>query len=252
MNLAHAPQRKPTLWILEDESALQFVYAEILENEYDLQFFSSLESFRKSAATDSSGCDLLVADLRLQDGNFLDFLASPDAHQLVRCPFIVVSSLDHQQTLRQCFNEGALDYLTKPFTAAELVVKVERLLQQRKSASSKDENGAGGIELDAAKLRVKWGTQDARLTAKELQIFSILHTAVGTAVSRRRLQAEVWGDAKVSHKSLDVHIFHLRRKLEKLGLQIECDLNGGFRLKVPETLSSSDPSLPDQKSSGRN
>ena len=234
-SFAELKNTQPRLWIVEDDDALRDVYSEILSNLYQLTFFPTLGEFKTQSMKTKNACDLLIADLRLSDGNFLDFLSAPDAHLIVRSPFMVISSQDQLDTLRQCFNEGALDYLSKPFTAAELVVKVERLIGRTRP--KKDGADSECIELDASKLRVKYGTEAIRLTAKELQIFSLLHESQGSPVPRKRLQSEVWGEAKVSHKSLDVHIFHLRRKLGKLGLTIECDLSGGFRLKEPEALS---------------
>ncbi len=221
-------ETKSLVWILEDEPSAQFVYSEILSSLYELRFFNKISEYVEAAKL-SPQPDLLIADIRLAEENFLAFLGTDAAFHAVQSPFIVVSSLDHLDSLRQCFNEGALDYLTKPFTRNEIIVKVERILKQTRDARPRPEDR---IILEPTTLRVKWGDQDAKLTAKELQIFSILHLARGTAVARKKIQAEVWGDVKVSNKSLDVHVFHLRRKLAKIGLEIQCDPAQGFRLVV--------------------
>ena len=219
---------KSLVWILEDDASAQFVYSEILSPQYNLKFFSKISEYVQGAL-ESPQPDLLIADIRLGEENFLAFLGTDEAFRAVQSPFIVVSSLDHLDSLRQCFNEGALDYLTKPFTRNEIIVKVERILKLTREAKPRPEDR---IVLEPTTLRVKWNDRDAKLTAKELQIFSILHLARGDSVPRKKIQAEVWGDVKVSNKSLDVHVFHLRRKLAKIGLEIQCNPAVGFRLMI--------------------
>jgi DNA-binding response OmpR family regulator len=134
---------------------------------------------------------------------------------------MIVSSMDGLEALRTCFQEGALDYLTKPFTRNEFLVKLERLLAK-----------SSQIALDPASFHLKRnGVELPQLTPRELQVFTVLQSAGWTPVSRQRLQAEIWGDAVVSPKSLDVHLFHQRKKLAQAGVEIRFQPNQGFVLQ---------------------
>ncbi len=209
------------IWILEDSQSSQFVYEETLGSRYRLHFFSSLGDFRQAMAETAQKPRLLLADLRLQDENFLDFLGTDEAHTLIRFPFMVVSSLDDLDVLRTCFQEGALDYLTKPFTRNELIVKIERILEKRSEIS---------LDPGTFRLRRKDGSLLPQLTPKELQIFTLLQAAKGAPVTRQSLTAEIWGTVQVTSKSLDVHLFHLRRKIAEAGFEIVFEPQKGFIL----------------------
>lgn len=210
---------------MEDDPDAIFVYQEVLDLKYNVYFLRNLEEFqqrlqelRQKALTLPN---LLVADLRLPDGNFIDFLADKDIALFNRIPFLVVSSCNDIDILRNCFEEGATDYLTKPFTKSELVVKIERFLKLDSSRSYSVETN-GDIVFDPSALAVK-GADDviAQLTAKELQLFSILYRANGKKVNRQQIQTEIWKNAVVTPKTLDVHLFNLRKKLFKLSLEIK-------------------------------
>ncbi|MCM2324195.1 MAG: response regulator transcription factor [Oligoflexia bacterium] len=224
-----------TIWILEDETGARFVFEEVLGLRYQLQFFSSLRGFLQALNEQELRPDLVIADLRLAEENFLDFISEEKNVSLIRAPFIIVSSVDDLDILRACFEDGALDYLTKPFTKNELVVKVERILKVRPPHTSQGSDW--GVILDASKLTVKRDNSvSVQLTAKELRIFSLLHSARGESVSRKQLLSEVWSGVTVTAKTLDVHLFHLRKKLAKLDIEIRFVAPDGYALlTAPKT-----------------
>ncbi|MCM2278184.1 MAG: response regulator transcription factor [Oligoflexia bacterium] len=217
-----------TIWVLEDEAGARFVFEEVLGLRYRLEFFPTLGEFLQTLSDKPYRPDLVIADLRLAEDNFLDFISNEKNVELIRSPFIIVSSVDDLDILRACFEDGALDYLTKPFTKNELVVKVERILKSRENASP---DGQSGVVLDASNLTVKRdNSASVQLTAKELRIFSLLHSARGDCVSRKHLLSEVWSGVTVTAKTLDVHLFHLRKKLSKLGIEIRFVPPDGYAL----------------------
>lgn len=220
-------KKLPSIFILENSPSTVLVYEEVLGNAYRLAFFDAIRPFLKKLR--SARPDLIIADLKLTDEDFLDFVSRKGAAKL-DSPWIIVSSVDDAEVLRTCFREGALDYLTKPFPRNELLVKVERFI----SASRPGATGTTDVILDACSLTVRRGSSSecVRLTAKELRIFSLIHQAEGASVSRKKIQAEVWGKKKISPKTLDVHLFHLRRKLTHLDLEIRYLPPGGYVLLV--------------------
>ncbi len=108
------PVQNKALWVLEDDRGCQFVYEQTLDHRYQTRYFRSLQDFIQALKADGPKPALIIADLMLSDGNFLEFLTNSESDILV-IPFIIVSSVDDIDALRFCFKEGALDYLTKPF-----------------------------------------------------------------------------------------------------------------------------------------
>lgn len=219
--------KKRTIWIIEDDENLQFVFKEILEFRYHLRFFSKIQEFldatRKLEAHNKP--EMSIVDLRLPDGNFLDYLAEYHSYGV---PFMVASSIDDLDILRTCFKEGALDYLTKPFTKNEIIAKVERLLDRLDYEKNKH---TGSIaELDPLHLQVSTSKGRTKLTVKEFRIVNCLLKSLGTPVSRQTLLEDIWGSQNVGEKTLDVHILNTRRKLMALELYIHFISNNGFVL----------------------
>lgn len=218
-----------SLWILEDDPEACFVYQQMFVKHPGTRYFENLatldEAFRQCAESERGWPQLLIADLWLPDGSFLDYLGSDHAFRLLKMPFLVVSGCDDEAVLRACFEEGAIDFLIKPFKKAELRVKVDRLL-----APASRKGRSADYEFDPERLTVTHGGQSVELTARELQIFSILHRSNPKPVKRKELEDGVWKGAAVSNKVLDVHLFHLRRKLEPLRLRIEFSAPDGYRL----------------------
>ncbi len=225
------------IWILEDDPETIFVYHEIFDIRYQLNVFSTLEELQLALINSSiekgnetySLPELLIADLRLPDGNFLEFLGRENIPRFLSIPFLIVSSYDDIDILRTCFDEGAIDYLTKPFKKIELIVKAERHL--KKNNSSIIDGAAENFTFEPETLALKRGNHIfAQLTARELQIFSVLHRSRGQMISRQRIQSEVWRETKVSSKALDVHLFNLRKKLVSLNLVIQFNPPNNYRL----------------------
>ena len=177
------------IWILEDDKNCQFVYEQVLDFRYKTRYFESIDTFAAALRECRDNLPaLIIADLLLPDGNFLNFLTESKENELLTIPFIIVSSIDDIDALRFCFNEGALDYLTKPFKKNEILVKIENILSGRSSRTiitgdSKD------VTLDGVKIN--------NLTSKQLQVLSLfLHSPMRT-VNRGDILKKVWGSTTV-------------------------------------------------------
>jgi len=215
-----------TVWILEDDPGCQFIYRECLDQKYELVIFESLEAF--SNQIQKTRPDLLLVDLKLKDGNFLNYLRSDASHQIAQNDFIVISSSEDIEILRTCFEHGASDYLTKPFTRSELTVKIERLLS---SSFHSESVQFDGLLLEPVKGLIKEGfKKEVQLTLKEMQLFSVLCQSKSTGITRDEVYRIVWKDLKISPKTFDVHLVHLRRKLAAFGVKVLYDPEEGYRL----------------------
>lgn len=198
------------VWILEDDPGCIFVYGQVLGPVYDTKIFSAIKDFRVAlaAADAKSRPHLLIADLMLSDGSFLDFIDSDESKSLFEIPFLVISSLDDVETLRFCLEEGAIDYLVKPFKKNELTVKTERALLRPSSKKDPEMNAI------AEKIR-------ETLTKKEVDILEIFLKSPEKCARKRELESKVWQNTRVHPKSLHVHLYNLRKKISKYGLSIE-------------------------------
>jgi DNA-binding response OmpR family regulator len=215
-------ETKKKIWVVEDDKGLQFVYGEILGMRYSLEFYETLAAFREGLNSRSADPDLLILDLRLPDGSFLDLLTHSESGKLLVIPFLIVSSVDDLDALRICFEEGAIDYITKPFGKSELIVKIERIFQREKSPQAIiDAKDRLEILLDPVTLTVKRGLlHSPPLTSKEYQILSVLYTAPENLLPREQIVDRVWQKTKVTGKTLDVHLFNLRKKLANIGVEL--------------------------------
>ncbi len=144
-------------------------------------------------------------------------------------PFIVASSDDELETLRTSFNEGAIDYLVKPFTQNELLAKLERHLRLGRAAPRIQESPE--VYLDPLSLTLKRrGEVIASFTPKEIQIFSMLYRSSGSPLNRSEILKQVWGRVNVSEKAFDVHLVNIRRKIAPAGLEVRYQDSGAYQL----------------------
>ena len=207
--------KEACIWVLEDEESCRFIYSESIGIRCKLKLFEHLNKFREELSAAEEKPDLIIADIRLHDDSFLKFISvESDLSLLKGIPFIIVSSVDDIDILKKCFEEGAIDYLTKPFSKTELIVKVERAL----SGELQDD---GVVEVDNMKMVAGTEKGVVKLTPKEMQILSVLKHAKGEPVPRDMIVKRVWDSTSVGAKTLDVHLFNLRRKAGNLGLEIK-------------------------------
>ena len=213
---------KDAIWILEDDEGCQFVYEQILKRDFNLIYFNTLSSFKKKVSTPLSSYPvLIIADLILPDGNFIDFLVTDSKKSLAfDIPLIVVSSEDDVDTLRLCFKKGVDDYLTKPFRKNELLVKVETMLKGKSTFG-------GTIK---PKITIDGKSIDG-LTAKERKLLLLFLDDSKREVSRAIIIDKVWGGRVVHPKTIDVHLYNLRRKLHPYGQMIRSLGRGCWRLE---------------------
>jgi two-component system phosphate regulon response regulator PhoB len=189
--------------------------------------------------------DLVLLDLMLPDlaGTEVLRLLKADP-ELRRAAVIIVSAKGQESDRIQGLELGADDYVPKPFSVRELLLRVRAVLRRSDADADGGEQAvllrAGDIELDGARHQVRVGGQEVVLTALEFRLLRTMLERPERVQTREVLLSDVWGiQAEIHTRTVDTHIKRLREKLGPAGDIIETVRGVGYKLSVPETPSPS-------------
>jgi DNA-binding response OmpR family regulator len=160
--------------------------------------------------------DIVVLDLMLPEVD--GFEVCRRIRKKLDVPIIMLTARSEDIDKVLGLELGADDYLTKPFNSRELVARIKAIL--RRSVVREEEARKliqiGKLQVDLLQHRVRLGEQEVGLTSKEFALLSFLAANAGNVYSREQLLEQVWGyDYYGDVRTVDVHIRHLREKLEK-------------------------------------
>ena len=127
---------------------------------------------------------------------------------------------------------GADDYVTKPFSPREVILRIQAILRRGATGSDDGEIAAGSIVIDPARHRVSVEGKLVHLTSIEYKLLHTLVTKRGRVQARDRLLNEVWGyESLIDTRTVDTHVRRLRAKLGKSGDAIETVRSFGYRFR---------------------
>ena len=156
--------------------------------------------------------DILVVDLMLPRLSGTE-LISRLRHNQVETPVLVLTARDQLDDKIKNFENGADDYLTKPFAFAELLARIRALLRRRPVGSTM--LTVGDLEIDLVTRQVKRGAKVLRLTSKEYGLLEYLASNPGRVLSRTMIIQYVWDQSFEGLTNIvDVYIRHLRQKID--------------------------------------
>ncbi|CAN5767947.1 response regulator transcription factor [soil metagenome] len=157
-------------------------------------------------------------------------------------PVLMLTAKREQEDRIQGLELGADDYLTKPFSPRELVLRVQSILRRADQGTS--ESGgrllrAGPVALDVSAHQVSMDGEELSLTPTEFRLLQALMERRGRTQSRRQLLERAWDVEsevadRIQTRTVDMHIRRLRSKLGVVGDWVETVRGFGYRLKVPE------------------
>ena len=159
--------------------------------------------------------DLMILDLMLPGTPGLDVCRLLRAESDL--PIVILTAADSEAERIHGLNIGADDYVTKPFSVAELVSRVRALLRRRllDRGMVSSVRSVGGLELDVTRHAARVDGKSVQLTRSEFRLVALLASEPGRDFTRDELVRHLWQSEFVGdRRAIDVHISNLRRKLE--------------------------------------
>jgi len=209
--------RKPNILIVEDEEAIRSGLIDVL----------LYHGYSADAAVDgptgldkalTGKYDLILLDVMLPGMNGYDIcdrIREVDREQ----PIIMLTAKSNDDDIIQGLKLGADDYVTKPFSVAQLVLRIQAVLRRARVVIESENIIQLGddIEIDTRNLSARCGDEAISFTRREMDILSYLHSNAERPVPREELLNKLWGYAKnldLETRTVDIHIAKLRRKIE--------------------------------------
>jgi two-component system phosphate regulon response regulator PhoB len=178
--------------------------------------------------------DLIILDLMLPDLSGTELLrVIREERKTRRLPVIILTARTDEVDRVVGFELGADDYVTKPFSPRELVLRVRAVLRRVKSDEARDDERLvhHELELDLAEHRCRADGKTTELTATEFSLLRTLMERPGRVYSREQLLENAWGsNVHVTARTVDTHIKRLRQKLGPAGERIATVRGVGYRI----------------------
>lgn len=227
---------KPKILVVDDEpDALEILGFKLKEAGY-VPLFAKDGTQAIAAARDERPA-LIVLDLMLPqvDGLEVCKILRRDA-STAAIPIVMLTARAAEMDRVLGLELGADDYVTKPFSPRELVLRIKKLLARAKAA---DEPAAqirlGELEIDVPRHSVTVNGTAVELTATEFKLLELLARRRGRVQSRERLLQDVWGyDNPIDSRTVDTHMRRLREKIGDTARCLETIRGVGYRFKADE------------------
>lgn len=224
------------IYVVEDDDNIREIETIALKNSnYLVKAFARATDFYR--ALNDILPDLVLMDVMLPDENGCDIvrrLRSQSATK--RLPVIMVPAKTSEMDMVKGLDDGADDYIKKPFSVLELLSRVKALLR-RSTEETAQQLRVGDIQLDNARRIVLAQGKSVELTYKEYELLRYLMINAEMVLSRESIMRFVWGtDFEGETRTVDMHIKTLRQKLGPCGRQIGTVRNVGYVLQsTPES-----------------
>ena len=203
------PPPEPHLLVVDDDARFREL----------LQRYLSDRGFRVTTAADAAEArltlasfafDLIVLDVMMPGESGIELTGA--LRRDGRTPVMLLTAMAEPEDRVNGLEQGADDYLAKPFEPRELVLRIRNLLQRRPAADADvREIRLGGNRFDTIRGELYRGSELVHLTAAEAGLLSLLAKRVGQAVSREELSVSLSGNVR----NVDVQMTRLRRKIER-------------------------------------
>ena len=224
--------------VIEDEPDIRKTLEYNLEREnFLVTTASSLSDAKGHLAKDNFS--LLILDLMLPDGSGLDLCRELKSDLTNESPLILILTAKDDEVDRVVgFELGADDYVTKPFSVRELILRVKAILKRgiNKPNTVEVERKFGDLTIDIESHEVFVNNENIILTALEFRLLNQLVDRRGRVQTRDQLLSDVWGySSEVTTRTVDTHIKRLREKLGVMGKYVQTIRGVGYKFsRTPE------------------
>jgi two-component system phosphate regulon response regulator PhoB len=218
--------------IIEDEPDIRKTLEYNISREgYKVVSVSSLSEGKEQI--NSSDFSLILLDLMLPDGSGLDLCREIKSDKdKSSTPIIILTAKDDEVDKVVGFELGADDYVTKPFSVRELILRIKAILKRGESKNETVEvqRQFGELTMDIDSHEVFVNSEQIILTALEFRLLRQLVDRRGRVQSREQLLSDVWGySAEVTTRTVDTHIKRLREKLGTMGKYVQTIRGVGYK-----------------------
>ena len=219
--------------VIEDEPDIRKTIDYNLSKEsFKVTQASSVEEGEKALAANK--IDVIILDLMLPDGSGLtlcrDIKSEPSTKHI---PVIILTAKTEEVDRVVGFELGADDYVTKPFSVRELILRVKAILKRGVSTEKNTddiEDSFGELTINYEEHQAYINGQEISLTALEFKLLKHLINRKGRVQTRDQLLEDVWGySSNVTTRTVDTHIKRLREKLGSVGDHIQTIRGVGYR-----------------------
>jgi len=203
---------KPTALVIDDELQIRRLMRVCLEsNGYRVIEAATGQDGITQAAQHPP--DVVLLDLGLPDMDGVSVLKR--LREWTRVPVVVLSVRDREEDKVAALDNGADDYVTKPFGTAELLARLRVAQRHTSPAAESSVFRSGELEVDLTARIVKRKGQEVKLTATEYSLLRLFVRHAGKVLTHRQILTEVWGPNAIQQTHyLRVYVAHLREKLE--------------------------------------
>jgi two-component system KDP operon response regulator KdpE len=172
-----------------------------------------------------------IIDLMLPDGDGIELCQQLRGWSDM--PILVLSAVDEEQEKVRALTTGADDYVTKPFSARELVARLEAVLRRASPDPAESRVAVGELEIDFGAHTVRDSRGEIHLTEIEYELLRLLAQNRGKLMTHRALLTQVWGSAyEADIPTLRFHVANLRKKIDPSGRReryIRTEIGVGYR-----------------------
>lgn len=220
-----------TLLVVDDEKKICELIRKYATYEgYDVdEAYNGLEAIEKCR---SGRYDLVIMDVMMPEVD--GFSACREIRRFSQVPILMLSARSEEYDRIHGFGLGVDDYVVKPFSPKELMMRVAAILKRSASNSCRNEDVVliGDLKVDYAARRVSIGSEELEMSPKEYELLFYMVRNRGLALTREMLISKVWGyDFFGDERTLDTHIKLLRRRLGSYSDRITTLRGVGYRFE---------------------
>ncbi|MGZ3774447.1 MAG: response regulator transcription factor [Pseudobdellovibrionaceae bacterium] len=220
----------PKVVIVDDYEDSCKLLSELLSPFYDCSYTSDA-SYALQLINDTKP-DLIILDYRMPVINGLDICRMVRQNQVTKnIPIVFISGTATVDEKIQAFENGADDFISKPFNTKELILRM-KLRLGKNQALIIQELKASNLHMNLASRQVFIDNEEVSLTPKQFDILKMLLQSQNNLVTREQCLNEIWGNSDVTARNVDSQVNYLKRKLAKFNGRIVAVTSLGYRLEI--------------------